>query len=427
MRSLLLAWTSFLVLMPFFVFSQSRQVQGTVTDEKGEPLAAVSVMQKGTSNGTTTNEKGVFYLTVTGNNPVLVLSYSGRETQELAITASNVYNVSLGAGGAMSEIVVTALGIKRSDRSLGYSTQQVKGENLTLTKEQNVIGSLAGKIAGVQVVGASGASMGGTQKIKIRGVNSLQGTDQPLIVVDGTPISNSNFAGTDKADYGNIAQDINPEDIESINVLKGPAASALYGLRGQYGVVMITTKKGAKGAKKVQVQLNSAASMEKAGNFIPLQNLYGGGSKQTWTTLTNGQKVVEVGVDESWGPRMDGTPVRQFYSFFPQDENFGKETPFLPFPDNIKDYYETGSNINNGITVMGGNENSSYRLSFNDTRIQGVEPNSWLKRNNLGLNASLDLSKKLNVATNINFATNNAQRPSQGSEFGPLHGAMVPA
>ena len=417
-RRLLLVWTSLLVLIPFFVFSQTRQVQGTVTDEKGEPLAAVSVMQKGTNNGTTTNEKGVFSITVTGNSPVLVLSYAGRETQELTVTSASVYNVSLGSGGTMSEVVVTALGIKRSDRSLGYATQQVKGENLTMTKEQNVIGSLAGKVAGVQVVGSSGASMGGTQKIKIRGVNSLQGSDQPLIVVDGTPISNSNFAGTDKADLGNIGQDINPEDIESVNVLKGPAASALYGLRGQYGVIMITTKKAARGAKKVQVQVNSAFSMEKAGNFMPLQNLYGGGSKQTWTTLTNGQKVVEVGVDESWGPLMDGTPVRQYYSFYPQDADYGKETPFLPYASNIEDYYETGSNINNGVSILGGNENSSYRFSFNDTRIQGIEPNSWLKRNNVGMNASLDLAKKLVLTTNFNYAVNSAQRPAQGSEYG---------
>jgi TonB-dependent SusC/RagA subfamily outer membrane receptor len=375
------------------------------------------VIQKGTASGTTTNEKGAFSITVTGNNPVLVLSYAGRETQELNITSASVYNVSLGLGGTMSEVVVTALGIKRSDRSLGYATQQVKGENLTMTKEQNVIGSLAGKVAGVQVVGSSGASMGGTQKIKIRGVNSLQGTDQPLIVVDGTPISNSNFAGSDKADLGNIAQDINPEDIESVNVLKGPPASALYGSRGQYGVIMITTKKAAR-AKNIQIQLNSAFSIEKAGNFMPLQNLYGGGSKQTWTTLTNGQKVVEVGVDESWGPLMDGTPVRQFYSFYPLDADYGKETPFQPYASNIEDYYETGSNINNGVSILGGSENASYRFSFNDTRIQGIEPNSWLKRNNVGLNVGMDLTKRLVLTTNINYAVNSAQRPAQGSEYG---------
>ncbi len=417
-RSLLIAWLIILFSLPQFVWAQSREVTGTVTDETGAPLPAVSVVQKGTSNGVVTNERGMFSITVTGASPVLVLTYTGRQPQEIIIGSGNNYNVSLSLSGPMSEVVVTALGIRRSERSLGYSTQEVKGDDLTLTKEQNVLGSLAGKIAGVQVTGSSGANMGGTQKIVIRGINSLTGGSSPLIVVDGTPISNANFAGSAEADYGNLAQDINPEDIESINVLKGPAASALYGLRGQYGVVMITTKKGRKGAKKVNVQLNSAFSVERAGNFMPLQNLYGGGSSQTWRTLPNGDKYVDMDVDESWGPRMDGTMARSVFSFYPQDPEYGQLTPFLPQPDNIEDWYETGSNINNGVTVTGGNENSTFRLSFNDARIQGIEPNSWLKRNNLGMSAGLDLTSKLNVGANINFATNNAQRPTQGSEHG---------
>jgi len=415
-KSLLLAWI--ILSIPLLVFSQSRQITGTVSDENGNPLGGVSVVQKGTNNGTVTSDRGSFALTVTGGAPTLVFSYTGRQTQELAIGASNTYNLSLNPGGAMSEVVVTALGIRRNERALGYSTQEIKGDNLTLTKEQNVLGSLAGKIAGVQVVGSSGASMGGTQKINIRGINSLTGSSNPLIVVDGTPISNSNFSGSAKADYGNLAQDINPEDIESVNVLKGPAASALYGLRGQYGVVMITTKKGKRGPKKVNVQVNSAFSIERAGNFMPLQNLYGGGASQTWRTLPNGQKYVDMDVDESWGPRMDGTLARSIFSFYPQDPEYGKLTPFVAQPNNIRDFYETGSNINNGVTVSGGNENSSFRLSFNDARIQGVEPNSWLKRNNLGLSAGLDVTPKLNLNANLNYATNSAQRPTQGSEWG---------
>ena len=242
-RSLLIAWLIILFSLPQFVWAQSREVTGTVTDETGAPLPAVSVVQKGTSNGVVTNERGMFSITVTGASPVLVLTYTGRQPQEIIIGSGNNYNVSLSLSGPMSEVVVTALGIRRSERSLGYSTQEVKGDDLTLTKEQNVLGSLAGKIAGVQVTGSSGANMGGTQKIVIRGINSLTGGSSPLIVVDGTPISNANFAGSAEADYGNLAQDINPEDIESINVLKGHAASALYGLRGQYGVVMITPQK----------------------------------------------------------------------------------------------------------------------------------------------------------------------------------------
>jgi len=415
-KSLLLAWM--ILSIPLLVFSQSRQVTGTVTDDKGDPLPNVSVLQKGTSSGTITDSKGNFVINVSGSSPVLVFSFTGRQSEELTVGNSSNYNLSLNPGGTMSEVVVTALGIRRNERALGYSTQEVKGENLTVAKEQNVLGALAGKVAGVQVVGASGASMGGTQKINIRGINSITGSSQPLMVIDGTPVANSNFSGNAKTDYGNVGQDINPEDIESVNVLKGPAASALYGLRGQYGVIMITTKKGKKGAKKVNVQVNSSYSIEKTGNFMPMQNLYGGGASQTWRTLPNGQKYVDMDVDESWGPKMDGTLARSIFSFYPQDTEYGQLTPFVAQPNNIEDFYETGSNLNNGIIVSGGNENSTFRLSFNDTRIEGVEPNSWLRRNNVGVSAGLDLSSKLNVTVNFNYATNKAQRPTQGSEWG---------
>ncbi|HUC82082.1 MAG TPA: SusC/RagA family TonB-linked outer membrane protein [Flavisolibacter sp.] len=412
-KSLLLAWM--VLAIPLLLFSQSRQITGTVTDENGQPLGNVSVTQKGTTIGTVTNDKGTFAIGVTGPSPVLVFTYAGRQAQELVVGNSNNYNLSLNSTGQMSEVVVTALGIRRSERAIGYATQQVKGENLTLTKEQNVLGSLAGKIAGVQVVGASGASLGGTQKIKIRGANSLNGNDQPLIVVDGTPISNANFSAStgNGADLGNIGQDINPDDIESVNVLKGPAASALYGLRGQYGVIIITTRKGKRGPKKVDVQYSSAFSMERVGNFMPLQDIYGVGNNQTFLTLPNGQKYTN-GNDESWGPKMDGTPVRMIYSFYPQDPAFGQLTPFVPQPNNVKDFFETGHNINNNISVTGGNENSNYRLSYTNGYVKGVIPNSSLRRHNLGLNASLDITSKLTVGTNVNFANNSATRPSQG-------------
>src|SRR5690606_41730617 len=163
--------------------------------------------------------------------------------------------------------------------------------------------------AGVQVIEDFVACVDENQKIKISAVNSIGGDEQPLLVVDSTPISNANFSDSAGSDYGNLGQDINPADIESVNVLKGPAASALYGIRGQFGVIMITTKKGNKGVKAVNVEFSSSVSMKSTYNFILLQNLYGGGSSQTFRTLPNGQPYVDMSVDESWGPRMDGTPV----------------------------------------------------------------------------------------------------------------------
>ncbi|WP_205687094.1 SusC/RagA family TonB-linked outer membrane protein [Chitinophaga rhizosphaerae] len=398
-------------------------IRGIVRTSDGRPLPFATVQIAGTSQGTVADEEGRYSIGgLKAGTYKLNASAIGHKAQTVTVTVTDGFTVAdftMDANDSqLSEVVVTALGIKRDERSLGYARQGVKGENLTFTKEQNVLGSLAGKVAGVQVTGASGASMGGTQKIKIRGVNSLSGADQPLIVIDGTPISNANYAGMDGADYGNLAQDINPEDVESVEVLKGPAASALYGIRGQYGVIMITTRKGSKGPKKVNVTLNSAFSLEKAGNFMPMQNLYGGGSSQTWSTNAAGEKVVGMSVDESWGPKADGTPARQVFSYYPQDPTYGQTTPFVAYPDNIKDFYETGYTFNNGVNVTGGNQNTAFRLSYNNTSIGGIEPNTWLKRNNLGFSGSLDLLPNLTVTTNLNYANNKAQRPKQGSEDG---------
>ncbi|TCC90302.1 SusC/RagA family TonB-linked outer membrane protein [Pedobacter frigiditerrae] len=411
---------SILILFGFLLFATvtyaQKTLRGKVTDvADGSGIPGVSVLVKGTSSGTTTQPDGSYTINVPASGTTLIFQYLGFDTQEITIGDKTVINAILSSSSQTLEgVVVTALGIKRSEKSVGYATQTVKGENLTLTKEQNVIGSLAGKIAGVQVTGSSGANMGGTQKIKIRSVNSVNGSGQALMVVDGTPIAQSNFAGAENGvDYGNISQDINPEDIESVSVLKGPAASALYGIRGQYGVILITTKKGSKGSKKVNISLNSAFSIEKTANFLELQNIYGVGNNQTFLTLTGGQKYVN-GNDESWGPKMDGTPVRMFYSFYPQDPEFGQLTPFVPHPDNVKDFYETGHNINNGITVTGGSENIDYRISYNNAYVNGVIPNTWLKRNNLGLSSSLKITDKLSVGANVNYANNNGQRPTQG-------------
>ena len=199
-KRILFSWVILLLVLPIFVYSQTRQITGTIRDANGQPVPLATIQQKGTQNAVTAEMNGTFSITVTGNNPVLVISSASFETVEYPLGTGNTVDISLSASGSLSEVVVTALGIKRSERSLGYSTQEIKGENLTMTKEQNVLGSLAGKIAGVQVVGSSGASMGGTQKIKIRGVNSITGASNPLIVVDGTPISNANYAGSAKAD-----------------------------------------------------------------------------------------------------------------------------------------------------------------------------------------------------------------------------------
>ncbi|MEO5997549.1 MAG: SusC/RagA family TonB-linked outer membrane protein [Chitinophagaceae bacterium] len=417
----------FFILLCFSAYGSYAQkmIKGKVTDsDAGTVLAGVSITLKGSKTGTSSNNSGEYTIQIIDSTSTLVFTFIGYGTQEVVAGSQGAINVAMNQGNKqLSEVVVTALGIRREQKSIGYATQQVKGENLTYTKEQNVIGSLAGKIAGAQVTGSSDASLGGTQKIQLRGVNSINGGGQPLMVIDGTPIAQSNFGGdANGVDYGNVSQDINPEDVESVNVLKGPAASALYGLRGQYGVILITTKKGARGAKKVDVNVNSAYSIAQITNFMPLQNTYGVGNNQTFQTLANGQKYIN-GNDESWGPAMDGTPVRMYYSFYPQDPQYGQLTPFVPHTDNIKDYFQTGQNVNNGISVIGGSENSSFRLSYNNAYIKGTIPNTWLKRNNLGLSSSLNLNSQLSVGVNVNYANNDGQRPTQGYQ-GSFTGAV---
>lgn len=402
-------------------------VTGSVTDaQTGDPLVGVNIVISQTGAGTATDTNGEFEIeNLAEGEYELVARYIGYNTLRETITVTDneqtVLNLEMSVSmSKLNEVVITALGITRDERSVGYSAQEVGGDDLRLSKEQNVIGSLSGKIAGVQISGSSGASLGGTQTIKIRGINSLSGEGQPLFVVDGTPISNGNFAGSAGTDYGNLAQDINPDDIESINVLKGPAASALYGIRGQYGVVMITTKKG-QGRDDFQVEVSSSVSMQKAANFMEFQNKYGAGYSLNFPTLPNGQPYVETYADESWGPRMDGTLVREYFSFYPQDPQYGQLTPFDPHPNNIKNYFETGYKSDQSISVSGGSENSNYRLSFNDARISGVSPNTWLNRNNLGVSAGIDVSEQWRFSTNLNYATNSAQRPPQGSGYGSRH------
>lgn len=398
-------------------------IRGKVTTTLGLAIPNASVMVQPGDKGAAANQNGEFFIPgLSAGSYKLTISAVGYIADERTVIVKDNEVTQVSAQlveneNKMQEIVVTALGINRKQRSLGYSQQEIKGENLTIAKEQNVLGSLGGKIAGVQVSGSSSASMGGTQKVQIRGVNSVTGGGEPLVVVDNIPISNSNYASKGGKDYGNLAQDINPDDIETMTVLKGPAASALYGLRGQYGVILITTKKGSKNAKKPTVSLSSAFSIDKPGNWMPLQNTYGAGSSLNFpTTLINGvqTKYVDGTWDESWGPVMDGTPVRHQYSFYRADPDFGKETPFVPHPDNIKDYFETGTNLNNNISFMGGGANSTFRLSYNNTSIKGIEPNTNLRRNNLSFAGTLNVTDKLVLSTHLNYANNKAIRPSQG-------------
>lgn len=411
-------------------FAQSRIISGTVTSsEDGGPLPGVSVLVKGTTLGTITGIDGEYSVTLPEGRNVLQFSFVGMISQDVVVAESDAINVTLDPDvKALNEVIVTALGVSRDERSVGSSIQSVDGDKLSAVRESNLVGSLAGKVAGVQVIGSSGAALGGTQNIRLRGINSLGG-GSPLFVVDGTPIANDSFSPNNDAagrDYGNLASDINPDDIESVSVLKGPTAAALYGNRAANGVILITTKKGNK-KRGLGVDINQSTSFENVYILPNYQNEYAGGYTQDFLTFKydpaihpeswasfDGQKMLNYAADESWGPRMDGTPVRHWDSWLP-GEQFGEMRPLVAQPNNVRDFYETGITYNTGVSFSGGNDQGNFRVSANNISQTGVMPGSSLTKNNLGFNGSQRFSDKLDVGINFNYTGTSATgRPASG-------------
>lgn len=427
-RSLLI--TLFCCVFVQFSFAQVTSVRGTVISaDGGEPIPGVSVLVKGTSIGAISDLDGLYTISVPEGGEILVFSFIGMARQEVAIGNQTVIDVVMESDvTALNEVVVTALGVSRDEGSLGYAIQSIDGDKLSSVRETNIVGSLAGKVAGVQVIGSSGAALGGTQNIRLRGVNSLGG-GSPLFVVDGTPISNRSFSPDNDLsgrDYGNLAADINPDDIASVSVLKGPSAAALYGNRAANGVIIITTKKGST-QQGIGVEINHSTTFDRVYVLPEYQNDYAGGYSQTLANFTfnpdihpaawqefDGQNVLNYAADESWGPRMNGQMVRHWDSWFP-GESFGELRPLVPNPDNVRNFFETGVTFNNGVALSGGNEESQFRLSLNNINQTGVMPGSELKRDNVSFNGSSKLTDKLTAAINFNFtSTKGTGRPASG-------------
>ena len=400
-----------------------KTIDGTVTDESGIGVPGVNVLIKSTSTGTITDIDGKFELSVSDEATTLVFSFVGYLTKELAIENQSTFNVVMTTDAQeLSEVVVTALGIEREERSLGYSVQEISTEGIDEARETNIVNSLQGRVAGVQIAGSSG-NIGGSSRILIRGASSVSGNNQPLFVVDGTPIDNSNFNSedTEKAnggiDYGNAAQDLNPDDIASMSVLKGPSAAALYGSRAANGVILITTKSGT-GTQGLGVSINSNTTFSQVYILPDYQNEYGGGYKQVFDTY-NGEPIVATQADESWGPILDGQPVRQWYSFYPDDPDFRRATPWVAHPDNIRNFYETGVNLSNNVALSAGSEHVSARLSYTNLDQQGVFPYSSMKRNTFNLSTEAHLTEKLTVGARLNYIKSRVNgRPVTGDYIG---------
>ncbi|MBC9797635.1 SusC/RagA family TonB-linked outer membrane protein [Sinomicrobium weinanense] len=390
------------LLLAFVVhlsFAQEKTITGTVTDQNGMPLPGVNILVKESTTGTQTDFDGNYSIQAS-TGQVLVYSYIGMTNVERTIGAENTINVQMAESAeALEEVVVTALGIKREEKALGYAVQGISGDGLTEARESNISNAISGKVAGVQVTGTSG-SVGASSRIVLRGNSSITGNNEPLYVVDGVPIDNRSFGdagSTGGVDLPNGAADINPDDIESVSVLKGPNAAALYGLRAGNGVIVITTKRGSEG-KKFEVSLNTNVTFSNPLILPDYQNSYGqGGDPSGFEFVDGAGGGIGDGVDESWGAPLD--VGLEFIQWNSQLINDGKPLPWVSYPDNVKDFLDTGINISNNLSLTKGN----MRLSIGNSDEQGMIPFTELKKLTIGFNGSMDLGERFTASLSANY------------------------
>ena len=387
--------TILLLFLSQRLLAQNLNVTGTVRSADGESIPGVSVLVKETKAVVATDVKGNFSISAADKN-TLVFSYIGFQTQEVQVNKNaGQLSITLQASeNALDEVVVTALGISRQKKSLGYAVQELKGQDLAEAKESNLVNALAGKVAGVRVTNSQGDM--GSSRVVIRGETSISGNNQPLFVVDGVPVDNSQLNSGGARDYANAISDINADNIESISVLKGPNAAALYGSRAAAGVILIKTKTG-KSKKGIGITLNSNAVIETIATLPNYQNAFGQGSEGKFSYVDGKGGGVNDGVDESWGPKLNGQLIPQFFSK-------GVAVPFEAHPDNVRDFFETGYALNNGIAIADASEKFDYRLSYNNLKQVGVIPNSGQGKNNFSLNTTLKLTPKLSITANANYS-----------------------
>lgn len=420
------------------IANQQFEVTGSVVDKDGVPLAGANVLEKGTSNGTQTDFDGNFSMTLTDRNATMVISYIGFTTKEIPVNGQTNLTITLEESATgLSEVVVTALGIKKEKKRLGYSVQEVKGDELVTARETNVTNSLSGKVAGVQVTGGS-SGVGSTSLITIRGEGSLNpGLNSPLFVVDGIPINNGTVSnrseGNLEADYGNGAQDINPDDVESMTVLKGPSATALYGSRGMNGVILITTKSGTN-TQGLGVSFTQNVTFENALRIPKYQNQYGQGAGGEFSFLDGFGGGTNDNIDESWGPRLDGRLIAQHDSptttgfragdsaVRPRDASGSftdgiSPTPWIAQPNNIEDFFRTGNTLTTNISVTGGNDKGNMRISFTNLESEGILPNSDYDRSTYAFSGSYNLADWIKVSSSVNYV-NSGSRNRPNNSYG---------
>lgn len=390
------------------IFAQWR-ISGTVTDTTGELLPGVTIQVKGTTQGTVTDIDGNYSLSIPNAQSVLVFSFVGMETLEVNADGRSVINVSLKSSSiAIDEVVVTALGITREKKSLGYSVGKVGGDVLNETPQVNLLNAVSGKVAGVQVSQMYGLA-GSSVNMVIRGAGSLNTKNQPLFVINGVPVSNGIDNNFKDADMGNAISDLNPEDIESMSFLKGPSAAALYGSRAGNGVVLITTKSGSRGKKGIGVSFNSSYILDNPYHFVPFQTQFASGKA--------GAHNLGETENESWGAILDGT--------FPDSYQWDKSLianegtslqPLVAYPNRQQNFYQNGFSQSNNVAFEGNYDRANFRVSIGNLLNEGIVPNTDYSRTTIGVNGSFNLTNNLKISTAVNITeagSDNRQNLSQ--------------
>jgi len=367
-------------------------ITGRIVGADGAPLAGVSVRIKGTSKGTTSDNRGNFSIEA-NRGDVLILSYIGYQPQEITVTDNRPLSISLSVqAGNLNELVVTALGIKKQGRAVGYSTTEVPGGNFTQSRETNLANALTGQIAGVNVAGV-GTGPSGSTRVVIRGNASLTGNNQPLYVIDGVPLDTKNQGNSGQwggADYGDVLSTINPDDLESIQVLKGVAASALYGYRGGNGAILITTKSGSH-TRGVGIELNNNITFNKVIDDREYQYTYGQGLQgQKPTTMAAAQAAPNF----SWGGRLDGSQAVDF---------LGNNYAYTAAKDNFDNFYKTGVSNQTSVALLGNNGSGHFRLGLSNLYMNTVIPNSDMKQQGINFNSAYDITKKLHMTLTADY------------------------
>ncbi len=404
-RILLLATLLLCCFAPQAWAQQKKAVSGSVKDAAGTPLPGVTILEKGTPNGTVTSGDGSFKINV-DPSATLVFTFMGYSSQEMPASASSFNIVMKDDQRSLNEVVVTAMGFKREQRKLGYAITELKGGEIAKTNSINPVAALQGKVAGVEISGAAGGPQSAS-RIVLRGAKSLDNKDQPIFVVDGTIFENE--VSDNAVNFGNVLKNLNPDDFETVTVLKGAAATALYGSRAINGAIIITTKKGIS-RKGLGVDFSQTVQFEQVYRTpIALQNSYGAGYNPFFNKNGNGENVVEWAGAFSFGPKMDGSMARIIN---------GDLVPFASLPNNWKNTYQTGKYFNTNVAVEGGNEKANFRFSYSHLDNNSVMPNNGFNRDVFALKASAQLSKRLTAEAGATYSTSKSSNPTrQGGDY----------